>query len=356
MELNLFMPMGSEPMSTLPMSTTWHWDYHRAIALLADSSGFDALVTVNQLTPEVGDHGEYGRQNLEPITYAAGMLALTKRVRVISTVYSSGINPYFLAKMGATCDQIGNGRWGINLVTGSNQPGYEQAGIPWLEHDQRYEVTEEMLQILCGLWSEGVFSFEGKHYTVRDAICEPRPVTRPWPTIVTSGYSPKARALSSKYADYFFVNGASEILGELISGVNKEAAELGRSVRTMASVFCIWGGTRSEGQAQFDALMAAADMGGLDRRINARRQQVGFSRPDLKELASWMFFGSKPIIGSPADVVDQLIELQGLGVGAVAIVFLNFLEDTGRFAREIFPLLTEAGLHSAGTGVVSTGE
>src|SRR5579875_3725346 len=107
LELALFMPnVGTSALSTLETSTTWRWNYHRDVARYADANGYDALISINQWAPEVGSRTTFKREILEPIPYAAGLLAITERIRVFSTVYSAGINPYILAKMGATCDHM----------------------------------------------------------------------------------------------------------------------------------------------------------------------------------------------------------------------------------------------------------
>jgi alkanesulfonate monooxygenase SsuD/methylene tetrahydromethanopterin reductase-like flavin-dependent oxidoreductase (luciferase family) len=66
----------------------------------------------------------------------------------------------------------------------------------------RFEMLEEQLQILIGLWTKGSFSFDGQYFALRDAVCEPKPVQRPHPPIVVGGYGkPKLIRLAAMYAD-----------------------------------------------------------------------------------------------------------------------------------------------------------
>ena len=66
-------------------------------------------------------------------------------------------------KYGATLDHISNGRWGINVVTGHRAVEHEAFGWNRIEHDRRYELAAEFIEVLQRLWSETEnFSFEGE--------------------------------------------------------------------------------------------------------------------------------------------------------------------------------------------------
>ena len=52
------------------------------------------------------------------MTWAGALLAITTRIHVFSTVHVPIFHPLVVAKMGATLDHIGKGRWGLNVVSG----------------------------------------------------------------------------------------------------------------------------------------------------------------------------------------------------------------------------------------------
>ena len=64
------------------------------------------------------------------MTWAAAMLASTSRIQILSTVHVPAFNPVVAAKMGASLDHIGNGRWGINIVSGWNRAALTPSP-PW---------------------------------------------------------------------------------------------------------------------------------------------------------------------------------------------------------------------------------
>ena len=89
-------------------------------------------------------------------------------------------NPAILAKQIATIDRIaGGGRVIAGLGAGWFQPEFEGTGSPFPSTRERLRALEEMVIILKGLWSQPRFSFEGRHFRVKDALCEPKPAQPP---------------------------------------------------------------------------------------------------------------------------------------------------------------------------------
>ncbi|WP_164076137.1 LLM class flavin-dependent oxidoreductase, partial [Stenotrophomonas maltophilia] len=62
----------------------------------------------------------------------------------------------------ATLDHISGGRWGVNIVTGHRAVEHEMFGWDRIEHDRRYELAGEFIEVVQRLWSEDEnFDFEG---------------------------------------------------------------------------------------------------------------------------------------------------------------------------------------------------
>ena len=86
----------------------------------------------------------------------AGIAAITKRVKVWATLHAILHNPAVAAKMIATLDHISGGRAGLNIVAGAYRGEFEQMDA-WdasLDHDARYDLTEEWTRIIKRLWRE----------------------------------------------------------------------------------------------------------------------------------------------------------------------------------------------------------
>jgi FMNH2-dependent dimethyl sulfone monooxygenase len=339
LELGIFMPNIGKPfLSNMEMSTTWEWDYNKEIALKAEELGLDYLVPINNWLPFAKNKPEFSGYVLDPLPFAASLLAITKNISVFSTVYSSGINPYILARIGATLSQIGQGRWGVNIVSGNVEAQYRMAGLPWLEHDERYEVSRELIEILKGLWTENEFSYQGKHYSVQNGWLEPKPAPNSYPKIVQAGYSPAARELTAQYADIFFVNGASKQIAEIITDIEQRADSYKRKVKKMIACLCVWDQENSKAQEKYEQLIRQHDHESVEAVAKAR---MGSSfRTDL-DVEGWVLGGSKAVVGTPEEIVDQFQSLHNQGIDIILLQFINFKEDLERFGIDVLPLIKE---------------
>jgi alkanesulfonate monooxygenase SsuD/methylene tetrahydromethanopterin reductase-like flavin-dependent oxidoreductase (luciferase family) len=79
---------------------------------------------------------------------------------------------------------------------------YDGAGLPFGPPKERFDRFAEALDVLRGVWSEGSFSFAGKHYQITDLIQEPKPVQKPFPKLMLPGGGPRMLRLAGRYADY----------------------------------------------------------------------------------------------------------------------------------------------------------
>ncbi len=184
----------------------------RAIALEAESAGFDSLWVLDHLHafPRPDDE-----QLLECWTVLSALAAETTRIRLGTLVLNmNNRNPALLAKMATTLDAISNGRLefgigagGTNRAKTQKDLGYEYEfdayGMSFpLQPSVRIEKLDEGLEIIKRMWTQARASFTGRHYSVRNAICLPRPVQKPYPPIwIGGGRGPKILKVVAKHAD-----------------------------------------------------------------------------------------------------------------------------------------------------------
>jgi F420-dependent oxidoreductase-like protein len=116
----------------------------------------------------------------------------TKRLRVGVLVTGNPYrHPAVLANMAATLDVISNGRLELGFGAGWNQEEADAYGIELPPIKERMDRFDEACEVLIGLLSYETTTFEGKHYKVTDARCEPKPVQQPHPPIVIGGSGEK---------------------------------------------------------------------------------------------------------------------------------------------------------------------
>jgi alkanesulfonate monooxygenase SsuD/methylene tetrahydromethanopterin reductase-like flavin-dependent oxidoreductase (luciferase family) len=164
MEFGIVLPQTAEPT----------WDRLARRAALAEESGFDSLWVVDHVfgfPPEGGI--------LEAWTVLSALAAITSRVGLGAQVFCQSFrNPALMAKMGTTLQDISGGRLHFLIGTGWYLQEYEAFGYRFPPAGERFGELRDTLRILRGMWESGgePFSYEGKHYSVHEALNRPAPV------------------------------------------------------------------------------------------------------------------------------------------------------------------------------------
>jgi F420-dependent oxidoreductase-like protein len=149
----------------------------------------------------------------------------------------------------AQVDEMSGGRVELGIGTGWYEQEHQAYGIPFGESfNERFERLTDQLEIITGLWTtpEGeTFSYEGKHYSVKDSPALPKPVQRPRPPILIGGFGPKRTPrLAARFADEFNVPFAPvDIVAERVVAVREACEKIGRHpsdiVMSAAMVVCV---------------------------------------------------------------------------------------------------------------------
>jgi len=139
------------------------------------------------------DHLMYGnRPILECWSTLAALSAVTTRIRLGTMVTCASFrNPALLAKIAATVDVISGGRLEFGIGAGVQKTEHSAYGFPFLAASARIKRMKEAVEIIKKLWTEEKASYKGKHYRVKEAICEPKPLQKPHPPITIGGSGEK---------------------------------------------------------------------------------------------------------------------------------------------------------------------
>ena len=210
-----------------------------------------------------GGETDHWGASLESVTMMAGIAALTKRVKVWATLHAILHNPVVAAKMIATLDHISGGRAGLNIVAGAYRGEFEQMGA-WdesLDHDARYDLTEEWTQIIKRLWTRAARRFRRQAISPSRIACrEPKPLRRP--DLICAGMSARGFDFSVREADICFIGGRDEAETRAASLRAKElAAKLGKTIKTYAMCTVIYGGSDAAAEATRRAISRRAGRG-----------------------------------------------------------------------------------------------
>ena len=169
---------------TAPMNT--NWDAMLAIWRAAvQLEIFESAWNFDHFEPIFSDRSG---PCLEGWSMLAAMATATSRIRLGCQV--SGMpyrHPSLLANIAATIDIISAGRLIIGLGAGWNQDESDALGIRLPPLKERMDQFEEGVQVIIELLSQPRANFNGRHFTLTDAWCEPKPIQRPHPPIAIGG-------------------------------------------------------------------------------------------------------------------------------------------------------------------------
>ena len=155
-----------------------------------------------------------------------------------SVLCQSFRNPALVAKMGATLQFLSKGRFILGIGAGWHEQEYRAYGYDFPPASQRVEELDEALHIIKALWTQERVTFEGKHYHVTEASCEPKP--DPVPTVMVGAFKPKMLRVAAKHADWWNVSSTSiEDYRHYLRGFEQACLEVGRDPQTVRRT---WGG------------------------------------------------------------------------------------------------------------------
>jgi F420-dependent oxidoreductase-like protein len=181
----VFVPQGWKmELSTIPDPVA-KWQKAVEVAELAEALGYDSLWVYDHFhNVPVPAH----ETMFECWTTLAALSQRTERIRLGQMVGCSPYrNPGLLAKITANLDVISGGRliWGIGA--GWYQHEFIGYGYEFLPAADRIRVLRETVEIVTALWSQPDVSYEGRHFTLDGAQCDPKPLQSPRPQVLIGG-------------------------------------------------------------------------------------------------------------------------------------------------------------------------
>lgn len=204
------------------------FNYAAETAVKAEEMGIHSIwVPDHMLNPIKGERAK----SLEAWTTLTGLAAVTSQVELFHTTLCQAFRyPAVLAKMGATLDDISNGRFRLALGAGWFKREFQSYGVPWHEHDTRIDRAREQLEIIKALWTQPTINYNGRFYKIDNGILEPKPVQKPHPPIWWGGESEKSRQLVADLADGWLMSASTlKDAEEKINDMKRRIDEKGRS-------------------------------------------------------------------------------------------------------------------------------
>lgn len=214
-------------------------------------------------------------------------------------------NPAMLALMASTLQTLSNGRFVMGIGAGWKEDEYLAYDYDYPSAKVRLEQLEDTLIIFKKMWEEeGQVSYEGKHYSIKDAWCEPKP--NPMIPIMVGGGGKTTMKHTAKYADIWNLPDAS--IGRYTERLNilkNHLADIGRDPSTMRFS---WFGRIAIGETQAEAEQWANSR---ELKYTTDNAFVGTPSQIVEQMSAFIEQGCDyfmvDIIGLPDEKVIQLV-------------------------------------------------
>jgi dimethylsulfone monooxygenase len=348
---------GGRTATTVPERWQATWADNLRLAQLADECGIDFMLPIGRWKG-YGGVTDYEGTTFETLTWAAGLLAVTKRITVFGTVHTPLFHPVIAAKQMVTADHIGEGRFALNVVCGWNEDEFEMFGIEQRGHADRYAHGEEWLRAIRMLWSErDDFDFDGEFFHFKAARSKPKPWGGTHPLIMNAGASEAGQAFAIRNCDAHFTGiwmrefdeRAGVMVPDLeraaaaVESVRARSAALGRRVGIYSRAQICCRPTRKEAFDYYRyAVVERADWGAVDGQLKIFGHRNDGS-PEFEQRRLQHVRGF-PIVGNPDTVAQVLHDLSDVGLDGLAISCVNYVDELPYVRDAVLPRLERAGL------------
>ena len=318
--------------------------YIRDFAQGAEAGGFDRVL--------VG----YFSDGPDGFLIAAAAAAHTEKLGFLLAHRPGYVAPTLAARKLATLDQITGGRAAIHVITGGDDADQFRDGDR-LTKDERYERTDEYVDILKRIWTEPgpTVDHDSKYYQFKGASTAMRCVQQPRMPIYFGGASEAALRVSAKHADVYALWGETHAqVRDITTRLRAEAARHGRTLRFSLSFRPILAATEDEAWARADR---------IKQRITELRAKAGLTaKPPANEgsrrlleaaaqgerLDKRLWTGAAlvtggrgnttSLVGTPRQVAEALCDYYDLGVTTFLIRGFDPLDDNIEYGRSLLPL------------------
>lgn len=350
-KLGIFAPNCSGGLAVTRAPERWvnSWENNLKLAKVADEGGLEFLLPIARWIGYGGETNFHGSV-LETTVWATGLLAVTKRINVFTTVHTAFNHPVVVAKQIATMDQIGKGRVGLNVVCGWNKPEYEALGgtLPD-DHVTRYGMGEEWFNIIEKLWThDGPFDWDGKYWQLHQTYGEPKPLFGR-PPIFNAAGSVEGREFATRNADFLFTSCVDlERSREEVAGLKALAESKSRSVGVLTHSYAVCRPTKKEAEDWIHYYVdELADWGAVENIIGLMFAHAHSFPKDMLQLIRSRFAGGHggfPLVGTPDDVAEGMRQLHDVGFSGTTLAMVNYAEELPYIIQEVFPRLERMGL------------
>jgi len=324
------------------------------LAFFADFVGVDA--------DSIRNSGRRPRgEGFEPLTLIGALTQVTSHIGLVGTVNTNTNIPYNLARQLSSLDHLSGGRVGWNIVSSLQESAIKSFGIKdQLDHDERYERASEFVELTRSLWNSwdddafdhpdkesGQFynpaaghavHHHGKYFDADTLLDIARPL-QGQPVFFQAGNSERGREFAAQYAELIYAAAQTiEEAQEFYSDVKGRLAKYNRDpdhLIVSPGLFYHIGRSRAEAQEKLESFQNSVDVSHIKEAfgVDLTKHSIDLPLPDNLAVPAngqgrWhqavelgrrenltirqllvrfsAVNGHRTVIGTPADIADQL--------------------------------------------------
>lgn len=347
------------------INVLWFLPTHSDSRYLGTSEGGRAvdlpyLTQVAKAADALGYYGVLlptGRSCEDSWVVASALAPLTERLRFLVAVRPGLQSPTLAARMTATLDRISNGRLLINVVTGGDPTENKGDGI-FQSHAERYEVTDEFLDIYKRVLAGESVDIHSRHFRIEGGKLLFAPVQTPHPPLYFGGSSEEGIEVAAERVDKYLTWGEPPAaVAEKLAVVRARATAKGRTLSYGIRLHVIVRETNAKAWEAADELISRLDDATIAaaQQVFARMDSVGQrrmselhgGRRDKLEISPNLWAGvglvrggaGTALVGDPETVAARIDEYRRLGIDSFILSGYPHLEEAYRFAELVLPRL-----------------
>jgi FMNH2-dependent dimethyl sulfone monooxygenase len=310
------------------------WEYSKRLAQRSEQLGYD-LSLIAELN--LNDIKGVQAPSLDAWSTAAALMAVTQSIEWMVAVRPTFHAPALLAKQAANIDHIGGpGRLSINVVSSWWKDEAQKYGVQFEQHDRRYQRTSEWLDIIDSLWTKDGIDYHGEFYQIKDSMLQPKPLTKPRPTIYAGGESEAAKDLIAAKCDAYLMHGdPPERVAAKIQDMRARRDRLGLPPMTFGlAVYAITRNTQQEALAEVrritDVNQSNLGYENYQQWLSGTQLERRVSLEDYSVSNRGLQAG---LVGSHQQVQDRIGEFQAAGVDLLLLQCSPQIEEMERFSE-----------------------
>jgi len=311
------------------------WNYVKRLAIRSEEIGYD-ISLIAELN--LNDIKGIKAPSLDAWSTSAALAAVTNKLELMIAVRPTFHNPALLAKTAANIDHISNGRLSLNVVSSWWKDEAEKYGVQFEQHDDRYARTEEWLNVLDNVWKKDDYSFQGKYYSVKENVLQPKPVTRPRPFLYAGGESEKAKDLISSTCDGYVMHGDNpEMIAKRVNDLRERREKKGLPpMKFGVAAYSIIRNSDAEVKKELSRITnvqpGSAGYENYQQWLSGTQLDQKVSLEDYSVSNRGLRTG---LIGTPYQVQDRIAEFEKIGIDFFLLQCSPQLEEMERFAETI---------------------